>query len=571
MPPAEPTAVELGDYLGIVRRRYVVVGGAVLVCLLLGLAYGLTRPDVYRSTAEIALPSPEGSQTPNESVADVQTELQVVQSDLVATRAAEEMPGAQDPRDLLTHLTAEAPPDARVLVLTYTAATALRAQQGAQAFADAYIAQKESEQRAAIDEEVATYDEQIATVEEGIAEQQAIIDSADDDSRELARAEDARDRLADTLTQLQADRTTVEATRVDGGTIITPARLPRQPRAQGLGRTIAAAIAAGLVIGLAAAFVLDRLDTRVRGAADLQRSLGVQVLGAIPTFPEGLRRPPGSLVVVQEPDGGAADAFRRLRTSLLLALDTLHPGAGPVTLAVTSATPNEGKSTVAANLAVAASKTNRRVLLVAADLYKPGVEALLEAREAPGLSDLLLYKTTLDDALQVVGDVTVLARGTPLAFRGVHRPVDAPADAPTTLLPSSFDGKDFTSATDFIAATLTRDVIDGIGQGIRRGGADVPFDLIVFDMPPVLDAADVLTLAPRLDATLLVVSAASTAAAPTRLLSRRGHSGAESSAVVEALGELELAGAHVVGAVITNDPDTSRRSAGAAAYSGRGV
>ncbi len=569
MPPAEPTAVELGDYLGIIRRRYVVVGGAVLVCLLLGLAYGLSRPDVYRSTAEIALASPGVSRTPNESNADVQTELQVMQSDLVASRAAEDIAGAGDPRDLLAHLTAEAPPDARVLVLTYTAATAEQAQEGAQAFADAYIAQKEAEQRAAIDGEVATYDEQIATVEEGIAEQQEIIDTAADGSRELARAEDARDRLADTLTQLQADRTTVAATRVAGGTIITPARLPRQPRAQGFGRTIAASIAAGLVIGLAGAFVLDRLDTRVRGAADLQRSLGVQALGAIPTFPEGLRRPPGSLVVVQEPDGSAADAFRRLRTSVLLALDTLKPEPGPVTLAITSATTNEGKSTVAANLAVAASKTNRRVLLVAADLYKPGVEALLEAREAPGLSDLLLYKTTLDDALQVVGDVTILARGTPLAFRGVHRQADVPADGGPALLPSSFDGKDYTSATDFIAATLTADVIDGIGQGIRRGGRDVPFDLIIFDMPPVLEAADVLALAPRLDATLLVVSAATTASNPTRLLSRRGHAGASSSAVVEALGELGLAGAQVIGAVINNDPETSRRSTGAAAYSGR--
>ena len=54
---AEPSSVELGDYLGVIRRRYIVVGVAVLVCVLLGTAYAVTRPAVYRSTAVIALVS----------------------------------------------------------------------------------------------------------------------------------------------------------------------------------------------------------------------------------------------------------------------------------------------------------------------------------------------------------------------------------------------------------------------------------------------------------------------------------------------------------------------------------
>jgi len=162
----EPTTVELGDYLGIIRRRYVAVGLAVLVCLLLGIGYGVTRPDVFRSTSEIALPAPPQEQTPTQVTADVQTELAFVRSDLVAERAAQAIGGVDDPRNLLDHLAAEAPPDARVLVLVYSASTAEAAQAGARAFSDGYIAVKEDEQQAAIDQQVQRYEERIASLDE---------------------------------------------------------------------------------------------------------------------------------------------------------------------------------------------------------------------------------------------------------------------------------------------------------------------------------------------------------------------------------------------------------------------
>ena len=83
---------------------------------------------------------------------------------------------------------------------------------------------------------------------------------------------------------------------------------------------------------------------------------------------------------------------------------------------------------------------------------------------------------------------------------------------------------------------------------------ETPFDLVIFDTPPVLDAADVGVLAPRLDATLLVVS-------PEQ---------ATSASVTEALAELARSGASVIGAVINNDVDASRRATGAAAYARQG-
>ncbi len=506
--PPDPTAVELGDYLGIIRRRFIVVGLAVLVCTLLGVAYGLTRPDVYRSTAEIALPSPTEAQTPNQVTADVQTELAVIKSDLVAQRAAEAIGGVDDPRSLLDHFAVEAPPDARVLVVLYTASTAEAAQAGAQAFADGYIAVREDEKQRAIAQRVESYDERIAALEQGIAQQDEILAQAEEDAREYETAERNREDLSTRKSDMEQAQADAEAEPVEGGTIITPARLPRQPRAKGLGRTIAAALAAGLALGLAAAFVMDRLDTRVRGAADLQASLGVRSLGSVPVFPEHHRQGHRALVTTQAPGGAEADAFRRLRTSVLLAAQE----RGARTLAITSSVADEGKSTMAANLAVAMAQGGRRVLLVSADLRRKGVDELFELSPAPGLSDLLLAQATLDEVEHKVGNLTVITRGSP-----VENP------------------------TDLLGSEKMADAVEALAHG---------FDLVIFDTPPVLAVADVLVLAPRLDATLLVVSL----------------SQASTAQVAEATTELQLAGASVLGAVLNNDADSSRRSASAAAY-----
>ena len=504
----DPGSVELGDYLGVVRRRALVVGAVAAACLLLGAAYGLTRPDVYRSTAQVALPDPAQTQTPAEAIADVQTELQVVQSELVAARAAEELPGDQDTRDLLGHVVAESPSEARILSISFTASEPEAAQAGAQAFAEAYVAQKQEEQQATVDERAATYQERIDATEENIAAQVELRDAAEDGSTEEAEAQDAIDSARSTLSDLTTELTEVEATLVDGGTIITPARLPQGPQPRGLARTLAAALAAGLLLGLGAAFVLDRLDTRVRGAADLERTLGVSTLGTIPVFPERFRHPSTGLVTVHAPAGTEADAFRRLRTSVLLA----GQADGVRTLAITSSVADEGKTTVAANLAVALAQGGRRVILIGADLRRAGVEEMFDLPAAPGLSDLLLGRATIDDVEHRVGDLTVVTRGSEV-------------ETPTDLLGSD---------------TTARAILE-LGHG---------FDHVIVDTPPVLAVADVLVLAPALDATLMVVSQAQ----------------AGTAQVAEAGTELSLAGARVLGAALNNDSDTSRRSAGAYAY-----
>jgi uncharacterized protein involved in exopolysaccharide biosynthesis len=284
---AEPASVELGDYLGVIRRRYVVVGAAVAICVLLGAAYGLTRPDVYRANAQIALPAATDTQTPAAVTAEVQTELAVVRSELVAARAAEAIPGSDDTRTLLGRVSVEAPPDARILIVSYAAAGPEAAQRGAQAFAEAYLAQKESEQSATIETRAETFRERIASVEEGIDAQVALRDDAEEGSAEAAQAQDEIDRASTTLSDLTGQLTELESTLIDGGTIITPARLPQGPQPRGLARTLAAALAAGLLLGLGAAFVAGSGRPPAR-----PRRVGAGQHPHLPRAPPPPRHPP---------------------------------------------------------------------------------------------------------------------------------------------------------------------------------------------------------------------------------------------------------------------------------------
>ncbi|NLV54318.1 MAG: polysaccharide biosynthesis tyrosine autokinase [Acidimicrobiales bacterium] len=502
----EDQSVELGDYLGIIRRRYVVVGFAVLLCFGLGVAYGLTRPDVYRSRAQVALPASTQNANTQARLADVQTELQVIRSDVVAERAAVLMPGDATGSELLTHLVVEAPTEARVINILYTAADGATAQAGAQAFADAYLQVREQERRDSIEQRSATYQESIDSLEQAIVDAETEMDAAPDDSLEERRFESQRDRLADRQAQLNIELAELQAEAVDVGTIITPARLPGQARAQGLGRLIAASLAAGLLLGLGAAVVLDRLDTRVRGAADLEQTLGVRTLGLIPAFPDRYRKRAASLVTVHAPGGPEADAFRRLRTTVLLAMRENRAR----TVAITSSVADEGKTTVAANLAVALAQGGRRVLLVSADLRRSGLEAIFEFAPEPGLSDVLIGRVSIPQVERVVGELVVIPRG-----RGVPNP------------------------TDLLGSESTAATIDALAEH---------YDLVIFDTPPVLAVADVLVLAPRLDVTLLVVSVAEAA----------------TGEVHDALTELNLAGANVLGAVVNNA--AKRGASSAAAY-----
>ncbi|SFT69675.1 capsular exopolysaccharide family [Geodermatophilus amargosae] len=181
------------------------------------------------------------------------------------------------------------------------------------------------------------------------------------------------------------------------GTTVSPAVAPTAPSAPRTTLNLAIGLLAGLVLGIAAGLARDLTDTRVRTAEDLPRVTDLPLLAALDTPPgRGRSR---DLVVLTAPRSPAAEAVRSLRTAVQF---SAQPGR-PLSLLVTSSHSGEGKSTVAANLALALADAGLRVALVDADLRRPSVADTFGLEGAAGLTTVLIGQAGLDDVLQEWG------------------------------------------------------------------------------------------------------------------------------------------------------------------------
>jgi Mrp family chromosome partitioning ATPase len=149
--------------------------------------------------------------------------------------------------------------------------------------------------------------------------------------------------------------------------VVTPAQTPTTPASPHPIRDALIGIFVGLALAVLLVVLRDRLDHHIRAIEEVEAIYGAPVLGVVP-FGKGWRRPQRSMTLANfSGPGRLADAYRTIRTNLTL----LHPNGADKAVVVTSATSEEGKTTVAANLAHALSVTGRRVLVVSADLHNP--------------------------------------------------------------------------------------------------------------------------------------------------------------------------------------------------------
>jgi len=222
----------------------------------------------------------------------------------------------------------------------------------------------------------------------------------------------------------------------------------------------------GLAVGLAFVFFVAMRDDRFTNLMEMAVRVDDNIVGQVPeiTKVRGAR----SLALLEHHDDrhAYAESYRNLRSALLyLAVD----GARPKVLFVTSAVPNEGKSTIAANLARALALGGSRVLLVDGDMRKGRLHDLLDMKREPGLTEALRQQDHIDRFIQTnsLPNFSFLARGSDMVN---------PSDL---FLSSSF-------------ATL-------FGR-LREW-----FDYVLIDSSPVFAADDATTLAPMVDGTLFVV------------------------------------------------------------------
>ena len=183
-----------------------------------------------------------------------------------------------------------------------------------------------------------------------------------------------------------------------GVALVTPASAPTSPSAPKPVQNGLLGLAAGLVLGLGAAFLRDNLDDAVATKDTAEQLTGTPVLAMVPMVTSWRRRDKPVVIALAKPTAPAAEAYRSLRTSLQFA-QLEHELR---TILVTSPAASEGKTSTLANLGAVFAQTGQPVLLVSGDLRRPRLGKFFGVDEQVGLTTVLLGEQPLEQAIQPV-------------------------------------------------------------------------------------------------------------------------------------------------------------------------
>lgn len=270
--------------------------------------------------------------------------------------------------------------------------------------------------------------------------------------------------------------------------VVDVARVPLAPSKPDKRRNIMLALAMGLVGGVVLAFLLEAVDNTVRTPEQAQAITALPALGIIPANPNLLPRArhkaltSGSreaveLITYRRPKSDISESYRALRTAILLSAT----GAPPRVMLMTSALPQEGKTTTSINTAVVLAQKGARVLLVDADLRRPSVHKIFNIKPKIGLSTLLTGSSNAENTIIHVPQLPNL----------YLLPAGPPPPHPAELLGSSL-----------------------MKQYIQEWREQ--FDHVIFDTPPALSVTDSILLSVDMDCVVLVVRSGNTTKAALR-------------------------------------------------------
>jgi receptor protein-tyrosine kinase len=287
--------------------------------------------------------------------------------------------------------------------------------------------------------------------------------------------------------------------------IVDNAEVPRTPIKPNRSLNFLASLVVGLVLGVGSALLVEHADNTIKDQQDIARIGRIPVVGIVPEYSELRLLPQSSdLSAPQHVDLAShvdsrsvfAEAFKSVRTSLLLAAADRPPKI----IVVSSCEPQDGKSTVAINLATVLAQLGRNVLLVDGDLRKPRLHRVLQLKDGVGLSTLLTGNSTF---AEVVQDTEVPQ---------LHAITSGPIPPnPSELLGS----RTFSELT----------------KQLRERSE---YDHVLVDSPPLMSVADPIIIAQHVDSILLVVRAGKT---PKDML-------------VQSISKLGRVGARLAGAVL---------------------
>jgi tyrosine-protein kinase Etk/Wzc len=312
---------------------------------------------------------------------------------------------------------------------------------------------------------------QEASIKQQIAQYEARLGKLPEAERTQARLMRFSKVNADIYTfllQKHEEARIAKASTISNINIVDPAIVPDNPVKPRKGKNLLLGLLVGLMFGAGAAFFMDYLDDTIKGEDEAKRALAWPLLAMIPAI-EGAAEGsgPADLVVQQNPKSSSAEAFRGLRTAIHFS--SLKRDCK--VLMITSSFPGEGKSTIAANLALTFAQTGNRVLLVDCDLRRPNLHKIFDRSRNPGVTEVLAGDVPLAKALHAtaIDNIALLTAG---------------------IIPPN--------PAELLCSDSMRDLLARLRAS---------YDMIILDAPPVIPVTDAPLLTALTDLVVVVIEA----------------------------------------------------------------
>jgi capsular exopolysaccharide synthesis family protein len=465
---AEPVAeLHLSDYLDIGRRRIWIIASLALLVLGASIAVSALQTPQYRAEARVRVEAASLSiiddstnLSSNVRSRNLENEVEFAKSDRVTVKATS---------SFTTEVSATVGAASTSDTLTFTAVDpdAQRAADIANTFAAAYVIERSVASGERFIAAVDVINERLTTISTSRLELERAVEASQDTSSlqiQISSLDAEEVRLRAQLNEIDV------LSQLNGSTsvaIIRAAEPPLSPFAPSWIRNISLAVVAGLILGVGVALILETLDDTILTKNNLEHAAdGVPVLGLVPPPSKTRFGTKSEPKLITSRTGAFTEAFRTLRSAIELG-QASHSEMRSIL--VTSATSSEGKSTVAAHLAVAFARSGSSVLVIDADFHNPTQHKIFSIANRDGFANHLAR----------LGNAEIVTE-------------QASAERLVSVLPAGSSGS---PPAELLRSVEAQEFIQKLAY---------TYDLVIIDSPPLLPVADTLPLARIADATLLV-------------------------------------------------------------------
>ena len=484
LPPDEPDS--LREYLGVLARHKLVIAVTALLTLIAAAAYSTSQQAKYEASASVLVTQGGAASivsdipslaTNNDPARIAATHVNLARLPIVARRTVTAAGLNESAGAFLGRASVAAEPDADILRFTVSDPVADQAKRLATIYAAQFTKYRNELDLAAIRSTRATITRSLAR----------LADRGQQDSS-----------LYDELSQAAQRLDAAEAVQGSAAVVVQPAIGATQV-APTTKRNVALGLVLGLIWGVALAFLIERFDTRVRSREQVETLVALPALGELPKPPDPSGKGGRRVSMLGQPYGSYAESIRTLRANIEFA----SVDGAPRTLMITSAIQSEGKTTVAADLAVAFARSGRKVALVDLDARAPNVGNIFGIEGSFGLVDVVLGRESIDRVLIPISWAGVPGARPTVALASAGRATESQSEADPQrggaavgqLHVLTLGTRRPHDPADFVGSNAVRQVVDELTE---------THDLVILDAPPLVPVSDARSISEYVDAALIV-------------------------------------------------------------------